>query len=109
MSVEQSDVIDGLGLRADGAAVEMLISDHLEWDGEQHLQLLAAKVEAYADAAMSGQLVESYPPAEGKQVCIKLVWQHVPNSDAVRFLEAVEQQLSAVGIEFTLTALPERY
>jgi hypothetical protein len=73
MSVEQADVIDGLGLRSDGT-VEMLISDHLEWGGEQHLQLLAAKIDAYANAALSGQLVQSYPAAEGKQVRIKLVW-----------------------------------
>jgi len=107
MSVEQADVIDGVGLQADGTVVEMLISDHLEWSDPQHLQLLAAKVEAYANAALSGQLAESYAPAEGKKVCIKLVWQHVPNADAARFFEGVEKQLNSVGIAFAQTALPE--
>jgi hypothetical protein len=32
MSIEQADIIDEIGVRPDGA-VEMLISDHLEWDG----------------------------------------------------------------------------
>ncbi|WP_294124067.1 DUF6572 domain-containing protein [Sphingomonas sp.] len=108
MSIEKADVIDGIGLRPDGV-VEMLISDHLEWNGEQHHQLLAAKIEAYANAILSGQLAESYPPAEGRQVCIKLVWQHVPNAAAVRFFGAVEQQLSSAGIDFTQTALPDGF
>jgi len=108
MSVEQADVIDGMGVRPDGT-VEMLISDHLEWDGEPHLQLLSSKVEAYANAALSGQLAQAYPAAEGKPVCIKLVWQHVPNANAARFFEMVEKQLSSVGIEFTQAALPDGY
>lgn len=108
MSIEQADVIDGIGVRPDGA-VEMLISDHLEWDDEQHLQLLAAKVEAYANAALSGELVQSYPAAQGKQLCIKLVWRHVPNADAARFFEALEGQLRGAGIEFASVALPDRY
>jgi hypothetical protein len=108
MSVEQADVIDGLGVRPDGV-VEMLISDHLEWDDDEHLQLLAAKVEAYANAALSGQLVQSYPAAEGKQVCIKLVWQHIPNNAAANFFDTLQEQLRGVGIDFSPAALPERY
>ena len=108
MSIEQADVIDAMGVRPDGA-VEMLISDHLEWDDEPHLQLLSAKIETYVNAALSGQLVQVYPAAEGKPVCIKLVWRHVPNGSAARFFEAVGEQLRSVGIEFMQAALPERY
>lgn len=108
MSIEQAGVIDGVGVRPDGA-VEMLISDHLEWDDEQHLQLLAAKVEAYANATLSGELARSYPEAEGKKVCVKLVWQHVPNAAAARFFDALGVQLGSVGIEFAAVALPDRY
>ena len=108
MSVERVDVIDGVGIRPDGL-VEMLISDHLEWQDELHLQLLASKVEAYANVALSGQLVQVYPAAEGKQVCIRLVWQRVPNVGAENFFEAVREQLRSVGIEFTHGALPDRY
>jgi hypothetical protein len=109
MSVEQPDIIDGLGLRPDGVTVEMVISDHLEWSDERHFQLLAAKVEAYANAVLTGQLAESYTQAQGKQVCINLIWQHVPNAAAAQFFETVGQQLHSVGIEFTQTALPNRY
>ena len=108
MSLEQADIIDGLGVRPDGV-LEMLISDHLEWDDDQHLQLLAAKVEAYASAALSGQLVQSYPAAEGKRVCIKLVWQHIPNAAAAQFFDTLQEQLRGVGIDFAPTALPGRY
>lgn len=87
----------------------MLISDHLPWIGDQHLQLLGAKIEAYANAALSGQLAQVYPSAKGKPVCINLVWQHVPDATAARFLEVVEGQLRSAGIEFTQAALPDRY
>ena len=86
----------------------MLISDHLEWD-DHHLRLLAAKVEAYANAALSGQLAERYPAADGKRVFIKLVWQHIPNAAAARFLENLQEQLSSTGINFEAAALPEEY
>ncbi len=87
----------------------MLISDHLEWHDDRHLQLLAAKVEAYANAAVSGELARSYPAAEGRQVRIKLVWQHVPNGGAASFFEALEGQLRGAGIEFASVALPDGY
>ena len=106
MSIEQPDIIDGVGVRPDGS-VEMLISDHLEWDHEQHLQMLTSKVEAYANAALSGLLVESYPPAEGKRVSIKLVCQHVPNAGVGPMLAAIEAQLRQVGIGFSQTELPD--
>lgn len=108
MSVEQPDVIDGLGVRSDGA-VELLISDHLEWDGDRHFQLLAAKVEAYVNAALSGQLTQTYPAAEGKRVCIKLVWQQLPNAAAARFFAALQEQLRSVDIDFAPVALPKEY
>ena len=108
MSVEQTDIIDGLGVAADGA-VEMLISDHLEWDNERHLEQLATKIEAYAGVIISGQLAEIYPAAEGRAVRIKLVWQHVPTAAAARVFETLEAQLRNVGIGFTQTALPSDY
>ena len=108
MSVEQADVVDGVGLDQDGY-VEMLISDHLDWNDPRHIDLLAAKVEAYVGAVLSGQLVQSYPAAEGKPVRINLVWQHVPSGDAPRFFETAGQQLSSVGIQFKQTALPEGF
>ena len=108
MSIESADIIDGIGLRSDGA-VEMLISDHLEWDHEAHLQLLSSKIEAYANAVISGQLAQVYPAALDRPVCIKLVWRHAPNTGAARFFESLAEQLRGLGIEFNQAGLPDGY
>jgi hypothetical protein len=109
MTVEQADIIDGVGLRKDGSAVEMRIYDHLEWNGPEHLRVLAAKLEAYANAVLDGQLAQSFPTAEGREVCISVVYQHKPNADAKRFFDTVEQQLASAGIGFTHMTLPRQY
>jgi hypothetical protein len=100
MTVEQIDVVDGVGLSRDGSVVELLISDHLGWNDPRHIQALAGKVEAYANAALSGQLVQAYPLAEGKQACIRLVYEYAPDSSAKRFLTPLREQLATTGIEF---------
>jgi hypothetical protein len=109
MTIENADVIDGLGLRKDGSCVEMLISDHLEWGNAAHLSLLAAKVEAYADAFRSGQVTEAVPAAEGKPAVIRLVWKHQPDLEAARVFNLVQQQLAGAGIGFEAGPLPEGY
>jgi hypothetical protein len=107
MSVENLNVIDGMGLDADRAV--MVISDHLEWGDPVHLSLLGAKIEAYANAALSGQLVESYPQAKDRPLAIKLVWQHEPDETAASFVETIRQQLDQVGIAFEHGPLPDDY
>ena len=101
MTVEQADIVDGIGVRRDGSAVEMTISDHLEWDDPRHAGLLAAKIEAYANAFLSGELARSYPAATGKPACIKLVYLHSPSREAERLLNNIAQHLSDVGIGFS--------
>ncbi|WP_426014022.1 DUF6572 domain-containing protein [Caulobacter sp. DWR2-3-1b2] len=107
MSVENANVIDGLGLSKGGSCVEMLISDHLPWRDPNHFSFIEAKVEAYANAYLSGQLVETLPSAEGKPALIRLVWKYQPDDEATRFLNDVRQQLIGVGIEFEPCALPD--
>lgn len=109
MSVENADVIDGIGLRKDGSCIEMLISDHLEWGDPSHLSLLAAKVEAYANAFLSGQVTGTLPAAQGKSAVIRLVWKHEPDLEAARLFSLVQQQLAGAGIGFEASPLPVAY
>ena len=109
MSIQHPDVIDGIGLEDDGAKVVMLISDHLSWDDTAHVPLLVAKIEAYASAALSGQLMSSYPLSEGKPISVRLVYHDLPNGEAQLLLSGIGDQLRAVGIGFEHTSLPHDY
>lgn len=110
MSIERSDVVDGLGIsRVDGKVV-LTISDHLQWDElKEHFELLEEKIGAYLAFVKSGQLYEKLPAAHGRAVRIELVFEHAPNEAAATFLAAAKDQLRAVGVEFSAAALPEGY
>lgn len=109
MGLRHLQAIDGVGLDEDGSVVVLLISDDLPWTDPNHIPALSAKLEAYANAVMSGALVESYPNARGKPATIRLVWQHEPTDQARAFLTSVKAQLSGAGIAFADMALPDGY
>lgn len=109
MSIQRSDVIDGIGLENVGEKVVMLISDHLAWDDPAHVSLLATKIEAYASAMLSGQLADSYPQATGKSTIIRLIYEKLPDAAALCFLSMIEDQLRIAGIGFEHMPLPSNY
>ena len=106
MTVEQTDVVDGIGLGRDGSNVVMLISDHHEWTDPEHLRMIGAKVEAYANAALSGQISASFPAAKGKPFVIQLVCKYPPDDAGLQCLAAIAGQLEGVGIGFEKVVLP---
>ena len=110
MSIDSSDVVDGLGIsKADGKAV-LIISDHLPWDDQEaHFSLIERKIGAYLALIASGQVVETLPAAKGKAVRIELVYEHVPTTAAGRFLTATRTQLQSNGVEFIAMSLPNVY
>ena len=109
MSIQRSDVIDGIGLEHADEQVVMLISDHLAWDDPTHVPLLATKIEAYASATLSGQLADSYPQAAGKSTIIRLIYEKLPDTAALRFLSTIKDQLQLAGIAFEHLPLPPNY
>lgn len=110
MSVERSDVVDGLGISQLDGKVVLTISDHLQWDDpKKHFELLEDKIEAYLAFVKSGQLYETLSAAQGREIRIELVFEHALNGAAATFLAAAKNQLEAVGVEFSPAALPEGY
>jgi len=87
----------------------MLISDDMGWDDYQHIPLLTAKIEAYANAATSNQIAEMLPNSEGKPVVIRLVYKHLPHAEILSVLNVIADQLSGIGIGFEHTVLPYDY
>ena len=105
MTVEQNDIIDGVGVERDGSAVVLVISDHLPWDAE-HIRVLRGKLEAYVDAVLSGRLAHSYPAATGKPVVIDLVWREEPTPVARTFLASAREQIGRAGMMLRDGPLP---
>lgn len=93
MTIEDSTVIDGMGLDPNTDMVVLLISDHLDWADERHLTLFERKIGAYLEFIRSGQLTAQMPAATGKAILIGLYCQFEPSTQALRFLDAAKVQL----------------
>jgi len=86
MSVEQTDLIDAIGVDKTSQEVVLTISDHLEWSEtaeDHHKEVLQEKLNAYLRFIESGELVEAYPDAEGRPRVINIVMRCAPKSAIV--------------------------
>jgi len=110
MSIENSGVIDSMGISKVDERAVLLISDHLDWaDEASHFELFEQKISKYLDFIKSGQLLEALPRAKDRPIRIELVQQHKPTENALRFLNSAKQQLAEMGLEFTYHPLPAGY
>ena len=71
MGVEQTTVIDAIGIDKVSGAVHLTIADALEWDAD-HLRLLQEKLNAYLAFVESGELYSAYPSAAERPVVLDL-------------------------------------
>jgi hypothetical protein len=100
MSIEQQNTIDVIGIDKETNQVILTISDHLEWQENNHLVLLQEKINAYLRFIESGEINESYPDAKNKSVVIKIRALHKPNREARSFLEKVKRIIEGAGMNF---------
>ena len=109
MAVDQSDVVDFIGIDPDTGAVRLGITDHLGWtdDEREHARRLDDKIGTYLHFIRSGQLKRSYPDVEGRQVGIDLYLRYVPNRRALRFLDRAQDRVEAAGCEFSYSVLAD--
>ena len=100
MSIEQPNVVDAIGIDDPSGDVVLTITDHLEWgdDGKDHLLLLQEKINTYLRFVESGELLESYPAAEGRNAVISVVAKYPPNKDAKEFFDQAASIVSNAGI-----------
>jgi hypothetical protein len=101
VSVDDPCSVDAIGRDPDSGRVVLTIIDQLPWYGAEHYSALDAKVRGYIGFIESGQLVEAYADAGGRDVEIRLVCQHKPDQDAVSFLDALRSATERRGIRFT--------
>ena len=107
MSIEQTDVIDFIGTDKQSGRVVLTISDHLPWTpSSEHFSLLEQKIGAYLRFVTSGQLVESRPDSEGREIEFRVVAAHEPSAEARQFLEAVRRTLEPKQVLFSFGTIP---
>jgi len=76
MSVEQPNQVDIVSEDREGRIV-LTISDHLDWQNEPfHAKLLRDKVETYLTFVTSGQILEQFPEATGREIVIDLMFHY---------------------------------
>lgn len=105
MSIEQTNVVDFIGIEESTGRVVLTISDHLPWDDDEHFPLLQEKLNRYLAFIESGEIHESYPEASGRMPVIDLVLKHRPGEEVVRLLELAKEQIEGGDIEFRYGAL----
>lgn len=77
MSIVETKVVDIIAVPEwEPDNVVLVITDHLEWGDKaqegEHLLLLQEKINTYIAFIESGELLESYPPAKGKNPKIRI-------------------------------------
>lgn len=99
MSVDQTGVVDAIGVDSTTGQVVLTITDHLEWDNE-HLLLLQEKLNTYLSFVESGELLDFYPDSKGREVFINVVCKFPPNEIAKGFLSQVGGIVKGAGMKF---------
>jgi hypothetical protein len=100
MSVLDSNVVDAVGIERESGEAILTITDHLEWDGREHLLKLQEKINAYFRFIESGEIFQSYPEANGRQLTISVICLHQPDEEAATFFGRAKELAATEGIGF---------
>lgn len=101
MSIDQTGVVDAIGIDDSSGEVVLTISDHLEWGNDEHLLLLQDKLNTYLSFVESGEIFNSYADAKGRSVLINLVCKYSPDEKALGFLGQICGIVEGAGMKFT--------
>jgi hypothetical protein len=112
LSIDQTDVIDFIGVDSANNEAQLIISDHLEWNcGEkldkEHMYMLEEKVNTYLTFIESGEIYESYPKSRNRSLVIRLIGKYDMCESAMLFFRRVEDALSKRGHKITFERLAE--
>src|SRR5258705_13369431 len=101
MSIDQTNIVDAIGIDDATGKVILTISDHLEWTGRDndHLLLLQEKINTYLRFIESGEIFESYPNAKGASLLIDVVGKYPLNQAAKLFYDQVTSIVEGAGMK----------
>jgi len=100
MSIEQTKILDAVGVDSQSGDLVLTISDHLDWQAspDEHLLLLQEKINAYLSFIESGELLKTYPNAKGRNVVVQVIYKFAPNERALEFYAHATEVLSGAGL-----------
>jgi hypothetical protein len=99
VAVDNPDVIDIISVDVSGRVI-LTVSDHLDWsDPISHQQVLQAKINSYLAFIESGQILDSYPLARGKQMVVKVVTKYQLDRGGPEFLDRAKAALAEAGVQ----------
>jgi len=101
MSVTDMDKVDIMGLAEEGKCLQMVISDHLDWEDEEtHLLILQDKINAYL--AMIQNKAWMKENAQGAQyVKIVVFFLEDITENCQKFLQVVQDQVGQYGVRIS--------
>ncbi|ARQ09981.1 hypothetical protein NXC12_CH01948 [Rhizobium etli] len=101
MSVDQTNVVDAIGVDNATGEIVLTITDHLDWtESEKHLFLLQEKLNTYLRFVESGEILETYSNAKDRGILIDIVGKYQLNERAQAFYAQVGQIVEGAGIKF---------
>lgn len=100
MSVDQTKVVDFVGIDKKSGEVTLAISDHLEWAESNHLYLLQEKINSYLSYIESGEILEKIPDAGNRRMVIEVHSKFEPDEEGLIFLSKVKSIIEEAGFGF---------
>lgn len=101
MSVEDAAIVDFIGVDTQTGQCVLTISDYLPWSDQEHLILLQEKLNRYLAFIESGEIVEEFSEANGREIRIDVVLKYEPDDGALSFLEEAQRVVSDAGLTLT--------
>ena len=103
MSLEQSNIIDALGIDETTGRLTLVIRHDAPWEGTPaQLYLLQEKLNVYLSFALDGELAEEYPDFAAKPLALRIDCASTPDSGTMHMLAHVRQQLHFQDIDLTV-------
>jgi Family of unknown function (DUF6572) len=99
MAIDNAGVVDFISIDPTTDKVMLTIADHLEWDEntDEHTRLLREKLSTYVEFIESGELLEKYPKAKGREVIVNVVGKYPLNEEASAFYQQTSSAMERMG------------
>ena len=103
MGLDKPEEVDAIGIEdATGVAV-LTIADSWDWEEEgEHLLALQAKLNSYFEFIESGQVWESYPGAQGRDLVIEIVTRFPLPGVAEELVHRASEASSDLGVQIRI-------
>ena len=101
MSIEQTQVVDGIGVDKKTGELLLIITDHLNWNDnpDDHLMLLQEKINAYLSFVESGELLEAYPDSKDRSIIVNVVGKYPLADVGINFFAQAGSVIEDAGIK----------